>query len=76
MDSAVMIFATLAVGLWTGATYMRFKRARADLRGTRKMIPGLRKNRTALGLHTLRAGLVMGFMLLVFVMGMRASGKM
>jgi hypothetical protein len=75
MDSVVLIVVALLIGLWAGGSFARFKRARADLRGTKGLLPGLRKKRTAAGVDTLRAGALVAFLLFVFFLGLRAAGK-
>jgi hypothetical protein len=76
MDSVVLILVALVAGLWAGGSFARFKRARSDLRGTKGLLPGLRKRRVAAGLHSLRAGALLAFLLFVFVLGLRAAGKL
>ena len=76
MDSFVLIVLALGVGLWAGASFARFKRARSDLRGTKGLLPGLRRKRMAAGVHTFKAAAVLVFLLIALVMGMRASGRM
>lgn len=76
MDSIVFIVAALLAGLWAGGSFARFKRARADLRGTRGLIPGLRKKRMAAGVQSLRAFMLLAGLMFVFIMGLRAAGKM
>lgn len=75
MDNALMLVVALIVGLWAGGSFARFSRARRDLRGTRGLVPGLRKKRTAAGLHSLRAVLVLLGVVFVFFLGMRAAGR-
>jgi hypothetical protein len=75
MDSVVLILVALVVGLWAGGSFARFKRARADLRGTKGLLPGLRRRRTAAGVHSVRAGALLVFLLFVFFLGLRAAGK-
>jgi hypothetical protein len=76
MDSVVLILVALVVGLWVGGSFARFRRARADLRGTKGLLPGLRKKRMAAGMHSLRAGALLMFLLFVFFLGLRAAGKL
>jgi hypothetical protein len=75
MDSVVIIVLALIVGLWAGGSFARFKRARSDLRGTKGLLPGLRKKRMAAGVHSLRAGALL-VLLFVFFLGLRAAGKL
>ena len=75
MDNALMFAVALIVGLWVGASFARFNRSRRDLRGTKGLLPGLRKRRTAAGLHSLRAGLLLVGVVFVFFLGLRAAGR-
>lgn len=75
MDNALMFAVALIVGLWVGASFARFNRSRRDLRGTKGLLPGLRKKRMAAGLHSLRAGLLLVGVVFVFFLGLRAAGR-
>jgi hypothetical protein len=75
MDNALMIVVALVVGLWVGGSFARFSRSRRDLKGTKSLIPGLRKRRNTAGLHSLRAALVLIGVVFVFFLGLRASGR-
>ncbi|GAA0948646.1 hypothetical protein [Virgisporangium aurantiacum] len=75
MDNALMLIVALLVGLWVGGSFARFNRSRRDLRGTKSLIPGLRKRRNAAGLHSLRAGLLLLGVVFVFFLGLRAAGR-
>jgi hypothetical protein len=75
MDSVVLIVLALLVGLWAGGSFARFNRARTDLRGAKVLVTGARRKRAVAAGHSLRAGLVLAFLIVVFVMGLRAAGK-
>jgi hypothetical protein len=76
MDSFIFVVGALLLGLWMGASFARAKRARADLRGTKKLVSGLRTKMWNTTFHSLRALLVLAGAVFVFVLGLRASGKM
>jgi hypothetical protein len=76
MDNALMFVVALIVGLWVGASFARFNRSRRDLRGTKALLPGLRKKRTAAAAHSLRAGLALAGIVFVFFLGLRAAGRL
>jgi hypothetical protein len=75
MDNALMFAVALVIGLWAGASFARFNRSRRDLKGTKGLVPGLRKRRNAAGLHSVRAVLVLLGVVFVFFLGLRASGR-
>jgi uncharacterized iron-regulated membrane protein len=75
MDNVLMFVVALVVGLWVGGSFARFNRSRRDLRGTKSLVPGLRKRRNAAGLHSLRAVLILVGVVFVFFLGLRASGR-
>jgi hypothetical protein len=75
MDTALMFVVALAVGLWVGASFARFNRSRRDLRGTKGLLPGLRKKRNAAAGQSLRAGLLLIGVVFVFFLGLRAAGR-
>ena len=75
MDNALMLVVALIVGLWVGGSFARFNRSRRDLRGTKSLMPGLRKRRNTAGMHSLRAGLVLVGVVFVFFLGLRAAGR-
>jgi hypothetical protein len=75
MDNALMFAVALVIGLWVGASFARFNRSRRDLRGTKGLVPGLRKKRNIAGVHSLRAALVLLGVVFVFFLGLRASGR-
>jgi hypothetical protein len=63
----------LFVGLWAGAVFARAGRARRDHRNTKKLVAGMRKTFWSLVFQSVRAGLVIGFFAVAFVLGMRAA---
>jgi uncharacterized iron-regulated membrane protein len=75
MDNILMFAVALVVGLWVGGSFARFNRSRRDLRGTKGLVPGLRKRRNTAGLHSLRAVFVLIGVVFVFFLGLRASGR-
>jgi hypothetical protein len=76
MDSFVFVVGALLLGLWVGASFARAKRARADLRGTKKLVSGLRTRMWNTTFHSLRAMLLLAGVVFVFVLGLRAAGRM
>ena len=75
MDNVLMFAVALVIGLWVGGSFARFNRSRRDLRGTKSLVPGLRKRRNAAGMHSLRAGLLLIGVVFVFFLGLRAAGR-
>jgi hypothetical protein len=76
MGSLGFVLVALVVGLWVGASFARAKRARSDLRGTKKLVSGLRGKMWNTTFHTLRAGLLLAGLLFVFFVGLHAAGKL
>ena len=76
MGTLGFVLVALFVGLWVGANYARTKRARNDLRGTKKLVSGLRTKMWSSTFQTVRAALVLAGLLFAFYVGMRAAGKM
>jgi hypothetical protein len=75
MDLVVYVLVALFVGLWVGASFARAKRARADLRGTKKLVSGLRTKMWDTTFHSLRAAMLLAGLVFVFLLGLRAAGK-
>jgi hypothetical protein len=75
MDAIVFIIGALFLGLWVGASFARSKRARADLKGTKALVGGLRTKMWSAIFHSFRAGLALAGILFVFFLGMRAAGR-
>jgi len=76
MDTFLFIVVALVVGVWAGGSFARFKSARANLKGTKQLMGGLRTKRNDTGLHSLKAVLAVLGLLFVFFLGLRAAGKM
>jgi hypothetical protein len=76
MDTFLFIVVALIVGVWAGGSFARFKSARANLKGTKALMGGLRTKRWDTGFHSLKAILALLGLLFVFFLGLRASGKM
>jgi hypothetical protein len=76
MDTIVYVVVALVVGIWAGGSFARFKSARANLAGTKAMIPGLRSKFWNNGFHSVKAILALVGLLFVFFLGLRAAGKM
>lgn len=76
MDAIVFVLGALLLGLWVGGSFARSKRARADLRGTKKLVGGLRSKMWQAFFHSVRAGFALAGILFVFFLGMRAAGRL
>ena len=75
MELALLFAVALIFGMWIGGSFARFNRSRRDLRGTKALLPGLRKRRSAAAMHSLRAGLALVGVVFVFFLGRRAAGR-
>ncbi len=75
MDLVLYVLAALALGLYVGASYARFKRSLADVRGSKTLLAGARKKRTVASVGMLRAGFALVGLVFVFFLGLRAAGK-
>jgi hypothetical protein len=75
MDAIVFVVGALLLGLWVGASFARSQRARSDLRGTKKLVGGLRTKMWSAIFHSVRAGFALAGLLFVFFLGMRAAGR-
>jgi hypothetical protein len=75
MEFVVFVLGGLAIGLWAGGSFSRFKRARSDVRGAKSLVTGARKRRYDAGVHTLRTGMILAGLVVVFFLGLRAAGR-
>jgi hypothetical protein len=76
MELVLYVGAALGVGLWVGGSFARLKRSRTDVRGARGLLVGARKKRAAAAMHSVRAGILLFIVVLVFILGLRAAGKL
>ena len=76
MELVLVMGAALGLGLWVGGSFARFKRSRADVKGAKGLLAGARKRRTAAVFHSARAGLVLIILIAVFILGLRAAGRL
>ena len=76
MELVLVLGAALGLGMWVGGSFARFKRSRVDVRGAKGLLAGARKRRAAAVLHSIRAGIVLIVLVFVFILGLRAAGRL
>ena len=76
MELVLYVGAALGVGLWVGGSFARLRRSRVDVRGAKGLLAAARKRRAAAAVHSTRAGLVLIILIAVFILGLRAAGRL
>jgi hypothetical protein len=76
MEFVVFVLGGLAVGLWAGGSFARFRRSLKDVRGSKGLLAGARKKRYSATVHSLRTAVILAVLLVCFFMGLHAAGRL